>query len=50
MERQREPAASTGNKLNSCDILVTKSEENRPLKKQRNLKIYFKGRNKTALD
>jgi len=34
---------------NSGDILVTKSVENRPLKKHRNLKIYFKGPDKTTL-
>ena len=49
MKRWTEPAACTGNMRNSGDILVTKSEENRPLKKHRNLKIYFKGRDKTDL-
>jgi hypothetical protein len=49
MKRWREPAVCTGNMRNSGDILVTKSEEKRPLKKHRNLKIYFKGRDKTAL-
>ena len=49
MKRWREPAACTANMRNSGDILVTKSEENRPLKKYRNLKIYFKRRDKTAL-
>jgi hypothetical protein len=34
-----ERAACTGYMRNSGDILVTKSEENRPLKKHRNLKI-----------
>jgi len=48
-KRWREPAACTGNMRNLGDILVTKSEENIPLKKQRNLKIYFKGTDKTAL-
>jgi hypothetical protein len=49
MKRWREPSAFTGNMRNSGDILVTKSEENRPLKKHRNLKIYFKGRDETAM-
>jgi hypothetical protein len=42
MKRWREPAACTGNIRNSGDILVIKSEENIPLKKHRNLTIYFK--------
>jgi len=49
MKRWREPAACTGNMSNSGEILVTKSEEIRPLKKHRNLKIYFKRTDKTAL-
>jgi len=49
MKKWQEPAACTGNMRNSGDILVTKSEENRPLKKHRNLKIYFQGRDKNCL-
>jgi len=49
MKMWQEPAACTGNMRNSGDILVTKSEENRPLKKHRNLKIYFQGRDKNCL-
>jgi hypothetical protein len=49
MKSWRKPATCSGIMTNSGDILVTKSEENRPLKKQKNLKIYFKGVDKTTL-
>jgi hypothetical protein len=49
MKKWQEPAACTRNMRNSGDNLVTKSEVNRPLKKHRNLKIYFQGRDKNCL-